>query len=379
MRLSRPLAALFITFSIPAAYAWGAAGHEIIATIAQMYLHPSILPTICDILNFSEDETQPEQPCHLAPISTWADKLRFKMRWSAALHYVGSLDDHPSQTCLFPGERGWAGTRGGNVLDAIKNVTGLLEDWTRGEAGDATANEALKFLVHFMGDLHMPLHLTGRDRGGNSDRVLWSGRQTNLHSLWDGLLIAKAIRTVPRNYSRPLPYPDVEHALRGTIYDSYIRRIMWEGVFQKWKDDVPEWFSCPETTPPPPARGWQQVVMSLKRLAGKQGVEIGPDTDVLCPYHWAKPIHALNCDIVWPKELDEPPYGGGGSKFADEDVAGRPPKPHPPLLELDTPKYAGVIEDTMVVEKLLAQGGIRLAGILNYLFLEEAADRKSVV
>jgi len=202
----------------------------------------------------------------------------------------------------------------------------------------------------------------------------------DLHSLWDGLLIAKAIRTVPRNYSRPLPYPDVEHALRGTIYDSYIRRIMWEGVFQKWSDQVPEWFSCPEATPASAGEIgiWQQVVMNWKRLSGgKQGVEIGPDTDVVCPYHWAKPIHALNCDVVWPKELDEPPYGGG-IKFADEDdgeedAAGRPPKPHPPLLELDTPKYAGVIEDTMVVEKLLAQSGIRLAGILNYLFLKDAA------
>ena len=108
----------------------------------------------------------------------------------------------------------------------------------------------------------------------------------------------------------------MEHALRGTIYDSYIRRIMWEGVFQKWSDQVPKWFSCPETTPA--AAGemgmWQQIVMSWKRLAGgRQGVEIGPDTDVVCPYHWAKPIHALNCDIVWPKELDEPPYNG--SKF----------------------------------------------------------------
>lgn len=136
----------------------------------------------------------------------------------------------------------------------------------------------------------------------------------DLHSLWDGLLIAKAIRTVPRNYSRPLPYPDVEQALRGTIYDSYIRRIMWEGVFQKWSDQVPEWFSCPENLPPAAAAGiWQQVVMGWKRLSGggKQGVEIGLDTDVICPYHWAKPIHALNCDVVWPKELDEPPYGGG--------------------------------------------------------------------
>ncbi|KIK02867.1 hypothetical protein K443DRAFT_656190 [Laccaria amethystina LaAM-08-1] len=43
MRLSRTLAVLFIDSSTPAAYVWGAAGHEI-ATIAQMYLHPSILP-----------------------------------------------------------------------------------------------------------------------------------------------------------------------------------------------------------------------------------------------------------------------------------------------------------------------------------------------
>ena len=95
---------------------------------------------------------------------------------------------------------------------------------------------------------------------------------------------------------------------------------MWEGVFQKWGDQVPEWFSCPETTPAAAAAAggmgmWQQVVMRWKRLAGgKQGVEIGQNTDVVCPYHWAKPIHALNCDIVWPKELDEPPYGGG-SKY----------------------------------------------------------------
>ena len=44
---------------------------------------------------------------------------------------------------------------------------------------DDAANEALKFLVHFMGDLHMPLHLTGRDRGGNSVKVRFGGRITS--------------------------------------------------------------------------------------------------------------------------------------------------------------------------------------------------------
>jgi hypothetical protein len=147
-------------------------GHEIVATIAQMHLHPTVLPTLCNIL----DETP---HCHLAPISTWADKIKFRNRWSAPLHYVGAIDDHPPNDCAYPGRNGWAGTKEINVLDGIKNVSGLLEDWVNKDASDATASEALKFLVHFMGDLHQPLHLTGRDRGGNSDQVMWDGRHTS--------------------------------------------------------------------------------------------------------------------------------------------------------------------------------------------------------
>lgn len=170
---------------VPGVVGWGAAGHEIAATIAQIHLHPSVLPNMCSILNFTS--TNPREPlCHLAPVATWADKLRFKMRWSAPMHYVGAVDDHPSQTCMFPGPKGWAGKRGINVLGAIRNVTGILEEWVEDERSgvlsstrDDAANEALKFLIHFMGDMHMPLHLTGRDRGGNSDKVLFDGRQTS--------------------------------------------------------------------------------------------------------------------------------------------------------------------------------------------------------
>lgn len=85
------------------------------------------------------------------------------MRWSAPLHYIGALDDYPSETCLFPGKRGWAGRKDLNVLSAVKNVTGILERWVGagrdglGDEDDELANEALKFLVHFMGDMHMPV------------------------------------------------------------------------------------------------------------------------------------------------------------------------------------------------------------------------------
>ena len=146
-------------------------GHEIVATIAQIYLHPSVLPTLCGILD--------EPHCHLAPISTWADKIKYRMRWSAALHYVGAIDDYPPNDCAYPGPSRWAGNKEINVLDGVKNVTGLLADWVNQDANDATASEALKFLVHFLGDMHQPMHLTGRDRGGNSARVVWDSRQTS--------------------------------------------------------------------------------------------------------------------------------------------------------------------------------------------------------
>jgi len=371
MRLASSLAVFVVggVSCLPAAYAWGAAGHEIVATIAQMYLHPTVLPTLCSILDESPH-------CHLAPIATWADKIKYRMRWSAALHYVGAIDDYPPNDCAYPGPSGWAGRKEINVLDGIKNVTGLLEDWVDQDASDATASEALKFLVHFLGDMHQPLHLTGRDRGGNSAKVIWDGRHTNLHSLWDGLLIAKAVRTVPRKYSRPLPYPAIENALRGTIYDSYIRRIMWEGPLNKWADEIDDWLSC--STPAPessivvePAEGtWQKVLSrlsSFNTLFKQHGVEINPDGDVVCPYFWSQPLSALNCDIVWPKQLTLKESGGNESSLETA------------VLELDTPEYAGVIEKRMLLEKLLAQGGVRLAGLLNYLFADQGSTRSAFV
>ncbi|KAF8880460.1 phospholipase C/P1 nuclease domain-containing protein [Gymnopilus junonius] len=378
MRLSSTIAVASIgsLAYLPAVYGWGAAGHEIVATIAQMYLHPNVLPTLCDILEM------PTSRCHLASVATWADQHRNQMRWSAPLHYIGALDDHPSDTCAFPGPRRWAGSPGINVLDGIQNTTSLLQAWVDEDATDAVANEALKFLIHFVGDMHQPLHLTGRDRGGNSVKVLFGRRHTNLHSLWDSFLIAQSLRNVPGNYSRPLPYPKVEKALRGTIYDSYIRRILWEGILNPWEDDLDSWLDCasPEA-PTVEASGllgmWQsayELTSKLVRILARDGVEINPDGPVVCPHFWAQPIHMLNCDIIWPKALDEPPYNVRFESDSyehhhhDEDEESEASTLNVPLLNLDTPEYAGVIAEEMIIEKLLAQGGIRLAGVLNYIF-----------
>ena len=414
--------ALVVAASAQGALGWGAAGHEIAATIAQMHLHPSVLPQLCTILAWNSDFSSDSDttgdsaggpPCHIASIAAWADRIRFRKRWSAALHYVGAVGDHPSSTCLFPGTSGWAGRDHINVLGGIRNTTEILSGWRYsvknqgGRPNIEVMDEALRFLVHFMGDVHMPLHLTGRDRGGNGDKVLFDGRQTNLHSLWDGLLIAKSLRTIPRNYTLPLPLPSVERHLRGAIYDPYIRRIIHEGVLGRWEGEIDSWFDCPATSNAHTMGEDAQIPL------GAMGTAVGgadEDTDLICPFAWAQPIHALNCAFVWPKQLDEPPYNGQRvepSHAHDEEDCGcssstladdlqflssdtpertgfvpRPgfntPPPHIPLLELDTPQYAGYIAQNFVVEKLLAQAGIRMAGVLNYLFADDEEEEFGV-
>jgi S1/P1 Nuclease len=119
------------------------------------------------------------------------------MRWSAAMHYVGAVDDFPQERCEFPGLQGWAGTRSINVLDGMKNVTKILADWGGVSEGDvqlrgspsssvpgALQEEAFKFLVHFVGDMHQPLHLTGRARGGNSIKVHFGRKLSSKYRLF---------------------------------------------------------------------------------------------------------------------------------------------------------------------------------------------------
>jgi hypothetical protein len=146
----------------------------------------------------------------------------------------------------------------------------------------------------------------------------------------------------------------VEAALRGAIYDPYIRSILWEGLTHEWKDDLEEWITCPAIE--------SRVLTSNEQQLPLGSAVTTPDTDVrrwddefVCPYHWAKPTAALNCKVTIPPELDWPPNSTDTH----------------PAIELDTPQYAGKIREQRIVEKLLAQGGIRTAAVLNGLFAVE--------
>ena len=100
----------------------------------------------------------------------------------------------------------------------------------------------------------------------------------------------------------------------------------------------------------PATEGFDSQTIKLAALASGQA-PLDEDQDFpACPYTWAKQIHPFNCAYAWPPHWD----------------------PRNPVVELDTPEYLGKIGDDKVVEMMLAKGGIRLAAILNAIFLDGA-------
>ncbi|WVR06980.1 hypothetical protein IAU60_004017 [Kwoniella sp. DSM 27419] len=375
---------------LPSALSWGAAGHEMVATIAQIHLHPSTKQKLCDIL-------PPEAGCHLAPVAAWADAVRNRYRGTAPMHYVNAKQDHPGDHCEF-GEHGWM-NEDVNVVTAIQNFTRAVMDGKGGRDVDIP----LRFLVHFIGDIHQPLHLAGRDKGGNGAMFLFEGRHRNLHSVWDSGIITKNIRELS-NYTTPLPSKQIESSLPGAIFDPYVRWIVWEGIREWWRSDLEDWLACPASGDPFPHSSHTAIPASksafwkdhlrtassfaLNLLPGylsaytevafaiptretegleAQALALHPSalsikgvnmTFPACPYTWAKPLHQINCDVAWPEE-----YTG---------------EPGHPLIELDTDKYLGRIGREKIVEKLLAMGGLRLAKVLNEALADEGEVRESL-
>jgi len=347
---------VFLLFSLLITHtlAWDDYGHEMVGTIAQMFLTPTTRSHVCEILPTNVN-------CHLAPLATWADET--KDVTTSQFHYVGGIDDWPPLECQFPGPSGWV-NEDRNVLVGVVDMTRKVQQLSGAEQDDA-----LRHLIHYMGDLHMPFHLTNRDRGGNNDKVTFGRQVTNLHSVWDDHLVNKAIREMS-NYTQPIPSKLVESALRGSIYDSYVRFIVHEGIFGWWEDEWQSWVACPSGRPYSYEQSPQQEVMMASTPSNTSDVTI---VDVpACPMHWARSIHALNCPGpfsptgIWPKHLAFPnPSHQPSDEKARGVVNDSRDSGDEKFVELDTPKYAGAIRGAKIVEKMLAMAGVRLAAVLN--------------
>jgi hypothetical protein len=173
-------AALLIVAS--SSFAWGRAGHQVVANVAQERLSPAARKAIAALLKGAT----------LASVSTEADDYRNMHPETERWHWV----DIPITAGHYDATRDCQNVRGEGdcILAEIDRLVATLKDRSRPEVDRV---QALKFLVHFVGDLHCPVHAgDNHDRGGNNTPVTFFGRPTNLHSVWDTRLIAQAGFTV---------------------------------------------------------------------------------------------------------------------------------------------------------------------------------------
>ena len=179
---------LSLTVAGPAA-AWGDLGHEVTALIAYGRLTPKAKARVDALLAADNDPlTAPD----FASRATWADKYRNQHRETAAWHFVDIELGHPdlAAACfgfppLGPGHAASAGPAEDCVVSKIDQFEGELSNPVTPLAERILA---LKFLIHFVGDVHQPLHASDHnDRGGNCIGLSPSpdGHDTNLHAYWD--------------------------------------------------------------------------------------------------------------------------------------------------------------------------------------------------
>lgn len=176
-------------------FAWGCKGHQIVALIAENHLNPSAGVMVKEILEAAPIDSTLNRYCSqsgldaFADSSTWADDERTIRPETGAWHYLdiprGAAKADVSKFCAAEG----------CVTSAIEAQLAILRDMT---ASARARGDALRFLIHFVGDMHQPLHLTtNNDRGGNCVPVAFFGLEPvqtnpqkedyrpNLHSVWD--------------------------------------------------------------------------------------------------------------------------------------------------------------------------------------------------
>ena len=191
-------------FASPAAHAWGCQGHETVALIAEMHMNPQTLAKVNQILQDSPVDPALNHHCTetgltpMAGVASWADDYRSAHPETGGWHYVdvprGGTRADFAAACP---------EKEGCVTKALRTQVDILR------APSSTAQQradALRFVIHFVGDIHQPLHdTTNDDRGGNCVPVGFFGTEPqtrnpqsesyspNLHGVWDSSIVGRMV------------------------------------------------------------------------------------------------------------------------------------------------------------------------------------------
>ncbi|CAF1919537.1 unnamed protein product [Rotaria magnacalcarata] len=239
-------------------HGWGQDGHSLTGAIAQ-----TILTT--ESIDFVRNHLPWYASGNMSMMASWPDYIIYpdtnpvdylNWQWSKELHFVDTKD----WSCVYDREQdcNWSGAQ--QCVDgSIQNYTGRLAD---AQQDDIQRQEALKFIIHFIGDAHQPLHAGFQgDRGGNSIRGRFFGKETNLHSLWDTVMIERRISQ--DFHSQPLLYLD----------------YLLDQMKTRYAQNISDWTHCPSTD-------------ESRFLA--------------CSTSWIVEDAQFNCDIVYRDENNQP-------------------------------------------------------------------------
>ena len=177
---------LLVSFN---AQAWGWDGHRLVCAMAQAKLTPEAKVMVDTLL--VEGQALKGGRLSFAESCLWPDDVKYS-------NHKGTYEQHfinvPDEALTVDLVRDCAALN--CIATGIQRALIYLSRPAGSGREKARRAAALRFLGHFIGDLHQPLHIgNASDWGGNKITVLWQGKETNLHALWDyGMLESMGIK-----------------------------------------------------------------------------------------------------------------------------------------------------------------------------------------
>lgn len=195
------------------AAAWGMTGHRIVGQIADYYLTSKARKAVTQLLG--------ESP---AMASNWPDFIKSDSTYNylSSWHYVnlpGGLDHGGVFNFLQTSKEA-------NIYNKIPEMIAILKDKSQ---TPEQKRMAMRLLIHFMGDVHQPMHTARKeDLGGNKVSLTWFGQRSNLHRVWDeGLIDYQQLSyteyAVAINHPTKAQLNQWRHdSLEESVYESYV-------------------------------------------------------------------------------------------------------------------------------------------------------------
>ncbi|KAH9863879.1 hypothetical protein J1614_009811, partial [Plenodomus biglobosus] len=273
---------LFSSGLLASVAAWNVDVHNQIGFMAEQFFEPETKAVLAELL-------EPKYNGSVGRAAAWADAYahtaegRFSYQW----HWIDTHDNAP-EYCHLDYEKDCA--KGGCVVSAIANQTGILRECIQDLKSGAvsggsnlTCSYALKWVAHFFGDVHQPLHANARAVGGNTYKVIFANVTTQLHAVWD----------------QYIPYfaASVSGPFSNQSIDPFFSRLVSRIRKSDFHSLPALWLACSN-----------------------------PSTPEICATTYAKESNKWDCDYVWKKarndtDLETNGYAQGGVPIVELQIS----------------------------------------------------------